>query len=93
MKKLHDVLKKSQTPVDIIKFIVPFKNSHRSLFMLTTCDDGSLIINAGGYFQQGNWRWGHFDIPPGRIGKSNVTMTRSTGSKKNRRTRSEVDVS
>jgi hypothetical protein len=78
MIPLHQMMLQGQTPFKQAKFVVKANGEYKSLFMFTIGKDGSLIFNAGGYFLESNWRWGFFDVPPGRVGKVDVSMIKET---------------
>lgn len=81
-KKLKDFLDGELSVVKTIKVVAKDRDEYRSLMMLTLGKDGSIIINSGAYFGEGNWSWGFFDIPPGRKGKVNVPIVKSSLQKK-----------
>lgn len=73
-RPLQDILQQSQSPVRSAKIVVKSGEEYKSVLMFTLGNDGSLILNSGAYFLGGNWRWGFFDVPPGRVGKVNVPI-------------------
>ncbi len=74
----RDYIRNNQTPIKHVKVVVRNNVLKKALFMFTVTKDGSMVFDPSPYFTVGNWRWGMYEIPPGRVEKDTVSMLSNT---------------
>lgn len=76
--KPKEYIESFQIPIKKVKLIIKTDKLNKSLLMFTVTSDGSLVVDPSPYFTPGNWRWGSYEIPAGRIDKDTVSMLPGT---------------
>ncbi len=69
----RDWLLHNQKSFKKAKIAIKFNNTYKSLFILTTTKDKSLIIDPSAYANFGNWRVAHYTIPPAPVKNQQIS--------------------
>jgi len=76
--KPAEYIKANQVPIKNVKLVIKNPTLVKSLLIFTVTRDGSLVVDPSPYFTPGNWRWGMYEIPAGRVDQDTVTMLPGT---------------
>lgn len=76
--KIRDFIIARQIPINKAKICIKTPTLYKEILFLEVLSDGSLVIDPTAYFTFGNWRFGHYEIPPGREGRVDVPIISST---------------